>query len=54
MADHGTRKDLQKPGRSKSVTTEDKQLELAQATVENPQLSLRREDVEYEQEMSSL
>lgn len=39
---HGTVKDLERTGRPKSVTTGEKQIEVAQAFVENPHLSLRR------------
>ncbi|XP_067205325.1 uncharacterized protein [Linepithema humile] len=46
--DNGTVKDLERSGRSKSVASEEKQIEIAQAFVENPHLSLRRTGNEHD------
>ena len=39
---HGSIKDLQRTGRQKSARSEEMQMDIAQAFVENPHLSLRR------------
>jgi transposase len=46
--DNGTVKDLERSGRPKSVASEEKQIEIAQAFVENPYLSLRRAGNEHD------
>ena len=43
---HGSIKDLQRTGRPKSAGSEEMQMDIAQAFVKNPQLSLRRDSDE--------
>ena len=42
FAEHGTISNLQRTDRPTSVVTEEKQIEIAQAFIENPHFSLRR------------
>ncbi|XP_058808948.1 uncharacterized protein LOC131674347 [Phymastichus coffea] len=48
FAEFGTISDLQRTGRPTSVATEEKQIEIAQAFIENPHLSLRRAGHEHD------
>lgn len=48
FAEFGTISDLQRTGRPTSVATEEKHIEIAQAFIENPHLSLRRAGIEHD------
>lgn len=48
FTEHGIVKDLQRTGRPKSVATDEKQMRIAEAFVENPHLSLRRASDEHD------
>lgn len=46
--EHGSIEDTERPGRPKSATAEEKQIEISQAFIENPHHTLRKAAAEYE------